>query len=143
MNEFYKIMSEGYTEASGPASDEEIRAAEERLGVTFPHDYRLFLSRVGSGFGPDVMEINGVWEWEPVKGETPMWGNAVESTERSRHLIGDLPHAFVEIASDGGETTFYLDTERGVVIAWGPERAQDEIVAPSFSEFVIRGNEFR
>jgi hypothetical protein len=127
---------------AGPASEEVISSAEERLGVRFPPSYRRFLAQYGaalcSGF-----EIAGLFIPKDDKDAPPLWSDVVVSTLQRRRVARLLPRGHVAISDDGGDYTFYLDTARNglgeecPVVALGPG-VDGVVVAEDFPDFVER-----
>lgn len=116
---------------SGPASDDEILAAEKELRLRFPRSYRAFLSRHGSGQGPGY-EIFGI-------PRDRVWGDVVMMNQ-----LGPRPRArhFLKIASTAGGRSFFLDVARTgadqecPVVTLGPDDEQATVVASTFHEFL-------
>ena len=127
---------------AGPADNAAIAAAERALGVSFPSDYRAFLSAAGAFFGQGC-EIAGIVPAVD-DDQPPLWTDVVSWNQqlRSRQKI-PIPAAYIAVASDGGDYRFYIDTtrrdERGrsPVVVLGPG-SDYETVAGDFFEFVMQ-----
>lgn len=104
---FHELVLEG--EAAGGASDLEIEAAETRLGLVFPQQYRDFLRRYGAALLPGV-EIFGLVE--PARNDPPLWNDIREVTEllRSQGQAGSEDRCYLPISEDGTGVYFYLNT---------------------------------
>ena len=113
-----------------------IDAAERRLGLVFPEDYRAFLLRFGAGsIGGE--EINGVFTWAFEESSVP---NAVWSTLDARVTWG-IPLACVHVGeADGGEAQYLLDASEPShpVRIWMPDHPLHDmpIKAPDFASHV-------
>jgi len=109
-------------EVAGPCSTAAIARAEEALGVTFPDQYRAFLSIYGAALIPGF-ELYGLPETAP--DEPPLWEDVIRVNQSLRSLgqAGADNPDFVAIASDGFGTYFYLDTSVAPetrIVAVGP-----------------------
>lgn len=117
-------------DCSGPASEEEIAAAEKELGVTFPNDYRAFLRHYGTGClnGFDIFGLPSDRLW----GDVVMM-NQLASRPRPAHLV--------KVADDTDGYGFYLDIAQMddagecPVVVLGAGQA-GYVVAESFLEFL-------
>lgn len=133
----------------GPVSEQEVAAAEARLGVRFPPSYRSFLLTYGSG-NFDVFEVYGL-------GVPPIGiPNAVWYTEEHRSRSPGLPSHYVVVYSVGnGEVLCLATGEAGSdgecpVVNWWPgvppEEQPHETVYPCFlamlEDFVRRGIQY-
>jgi cell wall assembly regulator SMI1 len=122
----------------GGASQEEIKKAEQELGVVFPEPYRQFLAKYGAGYG-NGFELAGIFE-HPNKDEPPGWISVVLKAKRFRKALrGRSPDHLIPFSSDGHDTTFYIDTRsaNGEIIAYGPG-IDGHVIATSFREFVVK-----
>ena len=118
---------------AGPASEEQIRAAEEELGVKFPREYRDFLKEYGA-LAVHKYDIAGVFEHED-ENEPPMFSHIANCSSGFKEF---LEENLLPISDDGMEIYFYLDCSpehAGRVIAMGPEIGE-KVVAESFGEFL-------
>lgn len=79
-------------EPSGPASEAQIAAAEDQLGIRFPPQYREFLSNFGSG-GVDSEDFIGL--------NRPEHLNIVKLTSRLRARNNPLPARLLPLRGDG------------------------------------------
>lgn len=114
---------------AGPASEEEIAAAERELHVVFPRSYRVFLRHYGSGTMP--YEIFGL------PGDS-LWGDLVMMNQ----LESDpMPSHYIRFTDRIGEYTYYLDTSQldaegdCPVVMFGPDE-EGTIVADNFLDFL-------
>jgi hypothetical protein len=129
-------------EAAGPAPDGMIAAAEKKLGVAFPADYRQFLSSFGAAAGAGY-EIAGVFTGGDPD-EPPPFTDVVSFNAGVRKSMRAVLSAdYVAVAHDGGEFTFYLDTRKSdargncPVVILGPGKDL-ETYASNFFDFVVR-----
>ncbi len=126
---------------AGPASEEAIKCAEDKLGVQFPPSYRQFLASCGAALCRGF-EIAGLFP-SPNDDGPPLWSDVVTATcQKRRASQGLIPSGYVAVSDDGGDYTFYLDTtHRGPeggypVLALGPG-VDSVVVARGFFDFVI------
>ena len=129
-------------ETAGPATDIMVADAEQKLDVTFPVSYRLFLKKYGAALCRGF-DLAGVFEGGD-DDAPPLWSKVVESTKQLRRgSRGSLPLGYVAISDDGGDYVFFLDTScltphgECPVVVLGPGRDGD-MVASDFFDFVIR-----
>lgn len=137
---------------SGGVAEEEIKKAQQSLGVRFPGDYRHFLACYGAGsFGG--CEIYGILPQE----SGPGIPDGIWATRYLRQQFR-LPEAYVAVAFDGYGGYFCIDTgSRGrdglcPVVLWnmgreesaeegdvgrGEESRPSEPVAESFESFLL------
>lgn len=132
---------EGATLA-GPVASGAIEAAERALGVAFPSDYRAFLHAAGAVLGRGY-EIAGITP-SGDDDEPPLWTDVVSWNQQLRSWQkAPIPAAYIAIATDDGDYSFYIDTTRrddkgrSPVVLLGPG-SDFEIVASDFFEFVIQ-----
>jgi antitoxin YobK len=122
-------------ECSGPATEDEIAAAEKELRVKFPKSYRAFLRQYGAGYlnAYDIFGLPGDRLW----GDVVMM-NQLSATPRPCHLV--------KFTEDVGGYSFYLDTSRigsdgeCPVVVFGPGE-DGSVVADSFLDFLRKGCE--
>ena len=137
---------------SGGALKDEIKEAQQSLGVLFPEDYRQFLACYGAGsFGG--CEIYGILP----AADTPGIPDGIWATRYLRQKY-QLPEAYIAVAFDGYGGYFCIDTgSRGKdglcpVVLWnmgkeeaamdgdggGQEKSQPaETVSESFESFLL------
>jgi len=118
---------------AGPATDEQIQAAERKIALAFPPSFRAFLSTYGASSFQAPYRIAGIVpEIDP--DETPEW----ESVSQA-NLARRMPR-LIYFTSDGCDCRLYLDSRNPgddgeyPVIALGP-RFDDVRIASSFVEF--------
>lgn len=137
MDQIFRIFDkyEKETDFCGPVSETAIKLAEEKLGVEFPQDYRVFLKRCGAGsFGG--CEIYGIVS----DGTQQSIPNGVWATEYLRITLM-IPNACIVFAFDGFDGYYCMDTSKPtkegscqiVLIASN----QTEWVENSFSKFLL------
>ena len=117
---------------AGPVSDLLIEAAESELGITFPGEYRSFLSRYGAMVA-DGLELSGITPYEA--DGPPFFLDVVAATKAADQLPGEM---YVVLSYDGMGVTFMLDTTASgqiKVIARGPG-LDDLEVASSLDELL-------
>jgi antitoxin YobK len=122
-------------ECSGPATEDEIAAAEKELGVQFPRSYRAFLRQFGAGYlnAYDIFGLPGDRLW----GDVVMM-NQIAANPWPRHLV--------KFTDDVGDYSFYLDTSRRdgagecPVAVFGPGE-DGSVVAESFLDFLQKARE--
>ena len=116
------------------ASDSEIEDAQRKLQVTFPTDYRIFLSRLGWG-GIDYWELYGLGS------DVPIYLDLVRITNSERQEMSPrLPSALLPVYNDGGGNLFCLNTEKAKndscpIVFWDhdlDENQEPEAMADSF-----------
>ncbi len=122
-------------ECSGPATEDEIAAAEKALGVRLPRSYRAFLRQFGAGYlnAYDIFGLPGDRLW----GDVVMM-NQIAPNPRPSHLV--------KFTDDVGDYGFYLDTSRiggdgeCPVVVFGP--GEDGcVVADNFLDFLRKARE--
>ena len=129
-----------HTTIAGPASEELVQAAESKLSLRFPSEYRSFLKRYGAAMG-EGFEIAGVFA--DVDSGPPLWRDVVKATERFRQSVkGTLPETLIPISDDGRGVTYYIDASNQDdggcdVVAYGPG-VDGKRVAASLEEFVLK-----
>jgi cell wall assembly regulator SMI1 len=123
------------------ASDHEIADAEHVLGVRFPEDYKLFLSRYGwAEIGCDILYGLGM---DAPYGLTVAKNAFSERYEAQPHI----PHHLVPIMNDGAGNNYCLDTSRFLgdecpVVFWDHEHpnGSNQVpiqVAQSFDRWIV------
>lgn len=105
-----------------PIEEELVRRAQAVLDMTFPEDYKTFLSRWGTlAFGP--IEIYGITGYEFENSSIP---NAIWYTARKRIQIA-LPRNLLIVQDDNSMHYFCLDSEASPsskVVIWNVRSAQ-------------------
>lgn len=145
MNQINRIITK-YQEAAnfcGMVSEQQIFAAEQRLEVCFPEDYRSFLMQYGAGsFGG--IEIYGIVP-ELERKAVP---NGIWLTEDLREK-DDMPKNYVAIAFDGFGNYYCIETKKKqieeatvVLFTCNPEELTENegrasVVADSFEGFLL------
>jgi len=122
-------------EFTGPVSEEEIRAAEKELGLSFPSSYRAFLRRYGAGT-VHYYDLYGL-----PRGQ--LWGDVVMMNQLDQR---SLPSHYLKFMEDVGDYAYYLDTSRMnsakecpvVVFGWEED---GEIVADNFVNFLQKAKD--
>ncbi len=112
MNEKIIKMIEEYGEERdffGGASEEDIRNAEEILGLKFPQSYRAFLKEYGSG-GICGVEILGI--------EGNLGASVVKATERWRKLGLDKKLIVIEDSGEFVRCMYSADVNDERVYSW-------------------------
>jgi antitoxin YobK len=115
---------------SGPATEEQIVAAERELGVVFPLSYRTFLQQYGAGT-LDCIEIFGL-------PSNSLWGDVVMMNHLASRAV---PRHFIKFTEDIGDYSYYLDTSQiddegeCPVVVFGPEES-GRVIANSFIDFL-------
>lgn len=95
----------------GPVSGRKIAEAEEELGVSFPHSYRLFLALFGAADGP--FDIYGIAPEDASTEKGLSCWDVVYMTESERRDVEPaLPQSLVALCPDGGGNHWCLDTDR-------------------------------
>ena len=129
-------------DVAGPASSELLASAEQQLGLPFPAAYRQFLQTYGAALGHGF-RIAGVFA-PPDPDACPYWDSVVDSTLSTRRVSkGRIPHSYLSVSDDGGDFSYYLDTQQPTTdaecafVVLGPG-AHDVVVARTFAEFVVR-----
>ena len=136
--EFNEAMSNATVAA--PATDEMIQAAESRLSLQFPPEYRTFLREYGAAMGAGF-EIAGLFQDDDAG--PPLWRDIVTATERFRKSVnGTLPETLIPVSDDGCGVAYYIDASEqnqsgSKVIAYGPG-IDGKTVAVSLEEFVLK-----
>jgi len=106
------------------ATEEEILAAEQALGVQLKGHYREFLMTFGWG-GVDAFEVFGLGAG------VPSFLDLVRITHSERsQMRPPLPHTLIPVASDGAGNHYCLDTDaRGEppVVFWNHELDETQI----------------
>lgn len=124
-------------------TEELVKQAEEKLGLSFPTLYKNFLLNYGAGnFGSE--EIYGILKDDFEHSGIP---DAVWFTLKQRKEI-NLPHNLIIIYHTGGEEMFCLDVSKitesnespivTYAIGIDPEYQTYEIVAKDFGEFLLQ-----
>jgi cell wall assembly regulator SMI1 len=132
----------GSCEVPGPASAKLIASAEQLLGLSFPAAYRKFLCTYGAALGQGF-SIAGLVE-EGDNNSPPYWDSVVRGTLLTRKASrGRIPHAYLALSGDGGDYSYYLDTQQPTAsgecafVVLGPG-AHSIVIARTFAEFVKR-----
>lgn len=114
---------------SGPASEEEIEAAERELGLVFPSSYRAFLRHFGSGTTPyPIFGLPG----------DRLWGDVVMMNQLA---LDWTPASLIRFTDPMGDYTYFLDMSRMddegecPVIVFGPGE-DGAVVADNFLDFL-------
>lgn len=116
------------------APQDQIRAAEQTLGLTFPTSYRTFLQTLGWG-------IIGYHEIYGLGKKVPEYLNLVNATHRERHEAEPpMRDDLVPLANDGFGNHYCLETSQlrdgeCPVVFWNHELGPDqetEFVSDSF-----------
>lgn len=125
----------------GPKDEDLIVAAEQALGLTFPHDYRRFLAEFGAGsFGGT--EIYGVIDADFVDSSVP---DAIWNTLTLRE--DGLPPNVVAFhaTGDGEELCLVCDSPAGgpviVLVPGADEEGDPEVVADDFGGWLLQAVE--
>jgi hypothetical protein len=126
----------------GPVPEARIANAERELGATFPPSYRVFLRHFGAA-NVAGYQIHGLPD--PPEADTiPFWLDLVEAVRMTRSGHHPMPHEFLYLTNNGGDTWYYLDTSRRdaasecPVVEFGSVAVQGAIVAESFLAFLRR-----
>lgn len=93
----------------GGASEEDIRNAEEMLGLKFPQSYREFLKEYGSG-GICGVEILGV--------QGNLGASVVKATERWRNIGLDIGLIVIEDSGEFVRCMYSADVNDNRVFSW-------------------------
>lgn len=137
MEQIFRIFDkyEEDVDFCGPVSETAVRLAEEKLGVEFPQDYRIFLKRCGAGsFGG--CEIYGIVP----DGTLQSIPNGIWATEYLR-MTWMIPNTCIVFAFDGLGGYYCMDTSKSTmegscqVILITPN--QIEWIENSFSKFLL------
>jgi hypothetical protein len=104
---FQKLAAIG--EIAGGVSEVDIEAAEGKLGLAFPQQYREFLRSYGAAILPGT-EIFGLVDAS--RNDPPLWTDIREITGklRSAGQVGAGDQCFLPISEDGTGVYFYLNT---------------------------------
>ena len=124
---------------AGPASESMILAAEEKLLLNFPPEYRRFLKMYGAVMGTGF-EIAGIFADEDPG--PPLWRDIVRETKRFRKSIqGSWSDSLLPISDDGVNIKFFIDTKNHEnhceVIAYGPG-IELNTIATSLESFALK-----
>lgn len=143
MDQIDRIIAKYQNLASflGEVQEERIAAAEKKLNVCFPEDYRRFLKKYGAGsFGG--FEIYGIVPKEE-KRSIP---NGIWLTEDLREK-DKMPEHYAAIGFDGFGNYYCIETKKKrneeapiVIFVCDPNEElfdESEVVADSFSEFLL------
>jgi hypothetical protein len=126
--------------ACGPAREDQIEAAQRKLGLLFPPSYRLFLETYGAVFGPN---LNVAGLTPDIGDDPPMWSGLLDETFMCRRYNA-LPDDSIYISTDGTDLTYFLRCSRddpsleGAVIEWGPDHHGGIPYAENFISFLAR-----
>lgn len=119
------------------ASDDEIRDAEKKLGLTISGGFRQFLRRLGWA-GAGSIEIYGLGS------DVPRYLNLVEITLSERNeMRPKLRPEFLPVMNDGGGNLYCLSTNRkengeSPIVFWDhslPANQEPEFISISFAEW--------
>lgn len=134
-NDFELLCRGG--EIAGPASVQEIEFAQAELGVTFPTEYRDFLTQFGALVVAGI-EIFGLPDLE--KPHPPLWQSVVAVTKQLRcwGQAGADRAAFIPISEDGTGIYFFLDTAvEPTTRIWAVGPGVETQVSSDFYDFFI------
>lgn len=101
-----------------PASQEEIEAAENKLGLTFASEYKEFLSSVGACVCFQH-EIKGITDNVTL--------NVVSATEEARKELDMIPHAWYVIEDTHIDGIVILQDKNGSIYQMAPDRSPMKI----------------
>ena len=131
MNEKIKKMVEEYGEERdffGGASEQEIRKAEEILGLQFPESYRAFLKEYGSG-GICGVEILGI--------EGNLGASVVKATERWRKLGLDKKLIVIEDSGEFVRCMYSADVRDEKVYSWVRGGKELSVRYDTFDDYIM------
>lgn len=144
MEQVFRILKkyQEYAEFSGGATKEKIRQAQMKLGISFPGDYRDFLSAYGAG-SIGGCEIYGITESEAMEAiPNGMWLTAYLRKHRG------LPGHLLPVAFDGFGGFYCIDTkdmdeqERYPVVLFSQDQNDEKKLYPkcadSFASFFLQ-----
>jgi hypothetical protein len=147
-------MAVTFTRSYPPVSEADVQQYEQRLGVTFPEDYRNFLLTTNGGipmpFYLDVPDENHVLRVDflyAIKNEYDISDLVYELENLSSRMSGKLPDGFIVIGHDPGDGKFLLGTRgehASQVWFWDTERWMSTTsasentywIADSFTDFL-------
>ncbi|MEK4289998.1 MULTISPECIES: SMI1/KNR4 family protein [Paenibacillus] len=131
MNEKIIKMIEEYGEERdffGGASEEDIRNAEEMLGLKFPQSYREFLKEYGSG-GICGVEILGV--------QGNLGASVVKATERWRNIGLDIGLIVIEDSGEFVRCMYSADVNDNRVFSWIRGGGELSVRYDTFDDYTI------
>jgi hypothetical protein len=117
-----------------PAPEEDIRQAEEALGVSFPDSYCWFLMEFGAAEWPQLIYGVRTGNWT--------WADLVRLTKESRQALNaPIPLHLLPFSPDGWGNDYCMDTSRLVegecpVVFWNHENGEDQIPDTVFAGFL-------
>ncbi len=121
-----------FTRSYPPVSEADVQRYEQRLGVTFPDDYRKFLLTTNGGIPtphyldvPDENHVVWVGFLYAIKNEHDISDLVYELADLSSRMSGKLPDGFIVIGHDPGDSKFLLGTKgehAGQVWFWDTAR---------------------
>jgi hypothetical protein len=143
-----------FTRSYPPVSAADVQRYEQRLGVTFPEDYRNFLLTTNGGIPtpsrfdvPDedyYVRLNFLYA---IKNEHAISDLVYELEDLTSRMSGKLPDGFIVIGHDPGDSKFLLGTRgehASQVWYWDSERLMSSTspaqntywLADSFTDFL-------
>ncbi|WP_055107062.1 SMI1/KNR4 family protein [Paenibacillus ihumii] len=131
MNEQLLNMIEEYGQEKdffGKVSDEDVRNAEEMLGLGFPQSYREFIKNYGSG-GICGMEVLGV--------QGNLGASVVKATERWRKLGLDLKLIVIEDSGEFVRCMFSADFNDDRVFSWDRGGKEPSVRYDTFEDYLL------
>lgn len=112
----------------GGASEEDIRNAEEMLGLKFPQSYREFLKEYGSG-GICGVEILGV--------QGNLGASVVKATERWRNIGLDIGLIVIEDSGEFVRCMYSADVNDNRVFSWIRGGGELSVRYDTFDDYTI------
>lgn len=112
----------------GGASEQEIRKAEEILGLQFPESYRAFLKEYGSG-GICGVEILGI--------EGNLGASVVKATERWRKLGLDKKLIVIEDSGEFVRCMYSADVRDEKVYSWVRGGKELSVRYDTFDDYIM------
>jgi hypothetical protein len=121
-----------FTRSFPPVSEADVRRYEQRLGVTFPEDYRNFLLTTNGGIpAPRYFDVpnQDYYLWVnflyAIRNQHALSDLVYELEDLSSRMDGKLPDGFIVIGDDPGDRKFLLGTRgkhAGQVWFWDTSR---------------------
>lgn len=126
MNKTIELFSkiEGL-KARGGCSQEDIQVAEQKLGLSFPEEYKNYLLKYGS------VRFNGV---ELCGLNATGYLNVVEATEQEKSVNTSFPDKMFVIEDLGVDAKLIIGDEKGNIYLL--QRDKKRLVCASFLEYV-------